>query len=297
MLLQWASGSGRGDYRAGMNGEQVKTWAPLASPLLAAAALVWAVASWRRAGSVIRIHALLYREVLVLRVFNAGRTTDQIEHIVLGGWRRGIDGLELTPALEQAIKLAPGESWKHELEWRSVVPDDRQRMVAGGWESVWLLMGSMRQRRVEVTVIGEDRPAVVGWRLSSRGVGLSRYLPLVAATLMLLVVGAASGHGSWGALALAALVGLVIVRILTAGPFESVRRRFERWTIAAIAAVATIAWIVRADATNSDWVNWVITPSLLAGLVLAWPGAIAGFVRVLQQRTNAWKTRSATSRR
>jgi len=239
----------------------------------------------------------LYREVLVLRVFNAGRTTDQIEHIVLGGWRRGIDGLELTPTLEQAIKLAPGQSWKHELEWRSVVPDHRQRMVAGGWESVWLLMGSMRQRRVEVTVIGEDRPAVVGWRLSSRGVGLTRYLPIVAAILMLLVVADASGHKAWGALALAALVGLVIVRFLTAGPFESARRRFELWTIEAIAATATIAWIAGADATNNDWSNWVITPGLLAGLVFAWPGAIAGFIRALQQRTNAWKTRSATSRR
>jgi hypothetical protein len=65
-----------------MNGEQIKTVGALASPLLAIAGLAWGVSSWLRAGSRLRIHALLYREVLVLWVFNAGRTTTEIGEIL-----------------------------------------------------------------------------------------------------------------------------------------------------------------------------------------------------------------------
>jgi hypothetical protein len=276
-----------------MNGEQVKTWGVLTSPLLAIAGLAWAVSSWRRAGSRLRIHALLYREVLVLWVFNAGRTTDQVERIVLGGRRGGIDGLELTKDLGAPIKLAPGESWRHEFRWKSAVPEDRHGMLSGGWESVWLLLGSMRQRRVEVTAVGEDYPPRVGWRLAPRGVGITRYLPLAALIPLTLVTAAAPRQHVYGAYALTALWGLVAVRLFMVSGYEPARRRVERWAVAAVAAVATFIWIAKANASNSDWAPWTNYIVIGVGAALAWPGGIATVHREVGRRMNSRKRRRA----
>jgi len=277
-----------------MNGEQIKAWGALASPLLA---LAWGVTSWRRAGSRLRIHALLYREVLVLWVFNAGRTTDQVERIVLGGRRGGIDGLELTKDLGAPIKLAPGESWRHEFRWKSLVPEDRHRILSGGWESVWLLLGSMRQQRVEVTAVGEDAPSLVGWRLARRGVGVTRYLPLAGAISLLLVSTAAPMWDFYGGCALALLWGLVLVRavvVLMVSGFEPARRRVERWTVAAFAMAATLIWVGRADAADSfAAAPWLNSTAITVGLVLAWPGGIATVYRQIRRATNALQRRWA----
>lgn len=277
-----------------MNGEQIKTLAALASPLLAIAGLAWGVLTWRRAGSQLRIHALLYRQVLVLWVFNAGRTTDQVERVVLGGRRGGIDGLELTAEVGKPIKLAPGESWRHEFPWKTIVPVDRHRILAGGWESVWLLLGSMQQRRVEVTALGEDYPPRVGWRLAPRGIGLTRYLPLGAVIPLSLVTSAAPRRDFYGGGILAALWGLVLLRAVMVSGYEPARRRVERWTVAAVAAAATTIWIAGADAANSHWAPWLNYIVIGVGVALAWPGGIATVYRGIRRGMNAGKRRWAT---
>jgi hypothetical protein len=255
-----------------MNGEQVKTWGVLASPLLAIAGLAWAVSSWRGAGARLRIHALLYREVLVLWVFNAGRTTDQVERIVLGGRRGGIGGLELTKDLGAPIKLAPGESWRREFRWKSIVPEDRQRILSGGWESVWLLLGSMQQRRVEVTAVGEDYPPRVGWRLAPRG---------------------APRQEPYGALAWLALVVLVVTRAFMVSGYEPARRRVERWVVAAVATMATTIWLTKAGAANSHWAPWTNYVVIGVGAALAWPGGIATVYREVRRRVKTRQRRRA----
>lgn len=284
-----------------MNGEQIKTVGALASPLLAIAGLAWGVSSWIRAGSRLRIHALLYREVLVLWVFNAGRTTDQVERIVLGGRRGGIDGFELTKDLEAPIKLAPGESWRYEFRWKSIVPEGRHRLLAGGWESVWLLLGSMRQQRVEVTSVGEDAPPLVGWRLARRGVGVTRYLPLAAAISLFLVSTAALTRDFYGLCALVLLLGLVLVRMLAAvmvGGYQPARRRVERWTVAAFALVAAILWLGRVNAADGHGsVPWINSTAIAVGVALAWPGGIATVYMRIRWVTKAlkrqWVSRSS----
>lgn len=258
-----------------MDGETLKTWGAVLSPLVAAGALAWAIWSWRRAGSRLRVHALLYQEVLVLWIFNSGRTTDKVERIVLGGRRGGIDGHELTKVLEAPIVLAPGDSWRHELHWKRAVPKERQSALLGGWESVWLLLGSMQQRRAEITVLPQDYPPRVGWRLAPRGTWVTRYLPAVALLPLLAVETAAPKSEAYGAVALISLWLLVAIRVVTAQPRDSWRRRSERWAVAAVTAVATVLWVGKVDLSGSSAAAGLNGALYLVAGGLAWPGIVS----------------------
>lgn len=258
-----------------MDGETMKTWGAVLSPLVAAGALAWAIWSWRRAGSRLRIHALLYQEVLVLWIFNSGRTTDKVERIVLGGRRGGIDGHELTKELKAPIVLAPGESWRDTVHWRSSVPEDRHGALLGGWESLWLLLGSMQQRRAEVTVLPQNYPPRVGWRLAPRGTWVTRYLPAASLLPLLAVESAAAESEAYGAVALSGLWLLVSIRAVLAQSRDSLRRRSERWAVAVIAAVATSIWFAKADLTGSGAMAWLNGVLYVVAGALAWPGILS----------------------
>lgn len=244
----------------------------VASAALAAASLLWSVASWQRDGPRFRVHALLYRQVLLIWIFNAGRSAAQIEHLVLGGRRGGIGGCDLTHVAECPLHLAPGQSVRLTID-PAELPVDRRRAAERGWDSLWLLLGSMQQRRAEVLPLATDLPPMVGWRLAPRGVQLSRYRPLLG--IIVLLIASTPGAGSTslrasGAAVLLVLLGLgVLVR---GGRFQSQRQKVERW---ALVLCFVLAIIVGANWSDYRLVAWTINGYLAVAVLLAWPGAIA----------------------
>lgn len=156
----------------------------LTSTVLSAAGLAWAVASWRLSGPGLRLHAVSYEGVLTVRVFNAGRQPDTLEHLVVGGTRRLIGGRDLRHHLpDLPLLLEPGRS--HEFR----IPADHPQLqrvsvdLRRGWASIWVLTGAMRRLRVEVLPRQEGQPGDEGWLLVARSTRFSRYLVLATATL------------------------------------------------------------------------------------------------------------------
>ncbi len=243
----------------------------IASAALAAASLAWSIASWQRDGPRFRVHALLYRQVLLIWIFNSGRSAAQIEHLVLGGRRGGIGGYDLTHAAQCPLLLAPGQSARLTLD-PAQLPADRRRAAERGWDSLWLLLGSMQQRRAEVLPVPSDQPPTVGWRLAPRGAQLSRYRPLLATIVLL--VSSTPGPGSTslragGPAVLLVLLGLgVLVR---AGRFQSQRQKAERWILV---MAFVLAIIVGANWSNHRLIGWIINGYLTVAVLLAWPGAV-----------------------
>lgn len=210
-----------------INGEYA-IWISLGSLLVSVSTGIWSVVSWRRAGSHLRIHALLYRDVLLLWVFNAGRTADRVEELVIGGRRGGIGGWSLTDKVGGGFSLGPGESKRMELDWKSLFPQSRHATLEGGFASAWLLLGSMRQRRAEVLALPDRRPPVVGWRLAPRGANLVRYLPLALSGPLLAMAELSRTSPPAGALVgILLLLGLGGWVLVTTG-FRSQRRKVER---------------------------------------------------------------------
>jgi hypothetical protein len=251
--------------------DAVDWWArcvALASVCLSVLSLGWAVVSFRRGGSRLRVHAFLYGEVLLLWIFNAGRTQDTIERIVVGGRRGGIAGQELTEECGAPFTLAPGESRRLELSV-TVLESARLRHARAGWDSVWLLLGSMRQRRAELLPIRHAAPPRVGWRLAPRTANARRYLPVMAAVAAYAI--AAGGPArSVGAAVLMPLVGCRLYAGL--GKRASTRLRVERRFCFLGAPLA----LVTAVAPASRITAYLLAGYLGVAVLLAKPGAITG---------------------
>jgi hypothetical protein len=206
----------------------------LMSAVVALAALVWAILSWRLAGPSLRVHCLAYRQELVVRIFNAGRTADSIEHIVLGGRKGGHGGIDLSGHLELPLRLQPGETKRWRLNPDVSPLADVWPVVTSGWASLWLLMGSMRQHRVEVMPFPEQVPPAVGWRLVPRRTKAARYAPLLVGWPIAAWT-ASPGTNTMEKWLVASLGCIVIVRAcwVVAGTGRSFRRRrVERWALA-----------------------------------------------------------------
>ena len=91
------------------------------------------------------------------------------KRVVVGGQRGGIAGQELTAECGAPVTLAAGESRRLELT-ATVLEPARIRHARAGWDSFWLLLGSMRQRRAEllpVPHVARRRVYKVHSRLSS----------------------------------------------------------------------------------------------------------------------------------
>lgn len=204
----------------------------MATATIALTGVIWAVLSWRLAGPALRIHSLAYQEVLVLRVFNAGRTAESIEHMVIGGRAGGRGGLDLTRDLGLPLRLEPGETKSWRLNPLHPALSVRWPTVVAGWTSLWLLTGSMRQHRVEVMPFPERRPPEVGWRLVPRRTKLARYAPLVFGFPIAFC--AASLGAQPLAQGLVVALGLLVAArgFLALGTSPSFwRRRLERWAL------------------------------------------------------------------
>lgn len=263
-----------------MIAELVQSWLPVVSLLVAVAALSWSVLSWRRAGSRLRVHALLYRKVLVLWVFNAGRTSVQVERVVLGGGRGGVGGLELTKQLNIPIRLDPGMSSRSQLPCKDLgLSPEGYTSALAGWESVWLLLGSMQQRRVELLPIPGDYPSEVGWRLAPWGADLTRYIPLATCVpLFFLVYSARTGglneRGLNERLPLVILLAVALLgHLARAIGEESRRRQIERWLVVAGAVIASLVYLMPRAGTPLVQLSLLALYTLCAAS-LAWPGGI-----------------------
>lgn len=236
----------------------------MVSVTFSAASLWWSVVSFRRGGSRLRVHALLYREVLLVWIFNGGRTADTVEHVVLGGVHGGIRGHDLTNEFEAPFMLAPGQSKRTEITTASL-PAERLALARSGWVSLWLLLGSMRERRVELLPLRQHRPPSVGWRLAPRTAGVRRYVPTIAAMAVFLC----SAPGAPRALGFSVLAMLLVVRGY-AGLLQPTfgRGRVERWfTAIAVPVAAGAAAIPDASAA-------VLALYGSGAVVLAVPGAV-----------------------
>lgn len=278
-----------------MSSDWVARGIAAASAAIGMTSLMWAVLSWRLAGPALRIHALAYREELVLRVFNAGRTAESIENIVLGGRRGGNGGLDLTRHLELPMRLEPGQTKLWRLDPHFPVLSDRWRTVAGGWASLWVLTGSMREHRAEVVPLSDGRPPAVGWRLVPRRTKLARYAPLVVGTPVA-AVAASEGSSPLAAWLVSTLCLAVAVRAFwVSGTSKSFgRRRVERWALAAASLVSVVEFArasgrpVGADLPTADMA--LLVALFAVAFALAVPGAapeVVAVPRLLAARTEA----------
>ena len=256
----------------------------LGSLLVSMTTFTWNVVSWRRAGSHLRVHALLYREVLLIWVFNAGRISDQVERIEIGGRRGGIGGFALSPAVEAPFKLAAGESKRFELDWKSSIPADRHHTLEAGLDSVWLLLGSMQQKRAEVLALPNARPPEVGWRLAPRGTNLARYWPLIWAGPLAVVSGIGPDEptvaATVGVLALVALSSWVMVTSSS----RSLRRKIERRYM--VIGTLVLTWVTL-SAPSLVRTGYPLALYVLGAFVLATPG----WLSVVATSVRGWRDR------
>lgn len=262
-----------------------------ASALVAVTGLGWAVLSWRLTGPALRIHSLAYRRLLILRVFNAGRTAESIEHVVLGGRKGGAGGLDLTHHLDLPLRLEPGETKLWRLNPQAPPLAERWSIVSTGWSSVWLLTGSMRQHRVEVMPFPEAMPPEVGWRLVPRRTKWARYAPLMAGfpTAMAACVGPTL-FGGWLVASFGVFVAARGIHAL-GGSRVFRRRRAERWALAAGWFLSFVLWTRTSNRPPGEELPIADTAGLalfvLVALVMAIPGAapqvVLGWCEVRQQ--------------
>ena len=258
------------------------------SLLVAASSLMWSISSWRRSGPLLRVHALLYDQEIVIRVFNAGRAPDSIEQVVIGGSRRGRGGIDITAALGAPAALRPGESRCWRLEWREHVPQNRQALLVQGWESLWLLRGSMTEQRTEVLSQPGRVPPTSGWDLAKASSDRDRYVPLIMAVpLGALAVDAASHFlQAWIFIGITSLVLLHrVIRWASRTGAVAARRRAEHAAVVIGSAVVLFAWVARLDASTA------IAIYILVATLLAWPGAVSGLMAGVQRFASGMRSR------
>jgi len=261
------------------------------SLLVAASSLVWSVSSWRRSGPLLRVHALLYDRDLVIRVFNAGRAPDRIEQVVVGGYRQGRGGIDLTAALGGPVVLEPGGSLSRTVEWREVVPESRQALLIQGWESLWLLRGSMTEQRTEVLSHPGRVPPRSGWELAEAGSNRKRYVPLIMfAPIAALAIDAIPHEGqAWIFICITLAVLLYRIRAGLARTGRiSMRRHFEHVTVTVGSTVALFAWVAHLDVTV------LVAAYGCAALLLAVPGAISRLIVSAKALVGGIRTRVRT---
>lgn len=271
-----------------------------ASAVVAITSFVWAVLSWRLNGPALRVHCLAYREVVVVRLFNAGRTAESVEHIVLGGRKGGADGLDLTAALGLPLRLEPGETKSWSLNPCAEPLASRWSNVSAGWESLWLLTGSMRQHRAEALPLLEERPPAVGWRLVPRRTKLARYAPLCVGLPVALFAGSAD-MSPLSRILVVLLALIVAVRagwVMGSGGGSFLRRRVERWALATASLMAVVEASRASNRPDGELLSaadWAGLGTLLAvGMILAVPGW-ASHVAFAVREGGSWVRRMFTA--
>jgi hypothetical protein len=245
------------------------------SALIALLSLTWGIWSWRMTGSKIRVHALLYRDVLMVRAFNAGRTADTIDQLVLGGTRGGFGGHDLTDHIGGPQRLEVGQSARWTID-REQLPFTRAVSAERGWDNLWLLLGSMRQLRAEVLPVPGVSPPTVGWKLVPRRARLSRYVPLAAAATVFVSL---SGWTAVTGVCVLFMAAVVIIRLYASfvGSQPSRRLRTERWATAlGLALAILLAAVAGPDSEAPGTAAEVIAAAYaIAAVIIAIPGGVS----------------------
>ncbi|HEY3547809.1 MAG TPA: hypothetical protein VGK17_17185 [Propionicimonas sp.] len=244
------------------------------SLVLAAAAVVWSVASWRREGPLLRVHAHLYGTVLTVQIFNAGRTPEQIQRVVLGGVRHGHSGVDITDALGGETVLEASGAIRKEVDWLDIASTADRRLLRNGWSSLWILSGSMREYRADVLPTGDAYPPTAGWRLAGKGAQQTRYVPLVLAAPFSALLWDASSHTAAIGGLLAVVVLVLVYRLHRAvtrrmGPFG--RERLQNAAAVIGGLVSLTSWLVRTSPGALPILGY-----LALACVVAIPTAVTG---------------------
>ena len=252
----------------------VATAVSMLSLIVAMSAAVWSVASWRRDGPLLRIHAHLYDEVLTVQVFNAGRTPERIERVVLGGVRRGRHGVDITADLGAPRTLEPSGVIHKEVHWSETVAPRRQWLVRQGWESLWILTGSMREHRADVLPTQQPRPPATGWHLATRHDQQTRYGPLIMSVPLGALVLDAPAHTASIDVLFAVVVLVLIYRFYRANvrPGTSVRTKVQNCSVVLGSIAVIVGWI------GGSLPPGVFAAYLLVAVALALPAVIPGLV-------------------
>ena len=272
---------------------QVLSFFPI---VVAALGLLWAVMSWRRSGPSLRVHCLAYGDVIVIRVFNAGRVADRVEHVVLGGMRGGRAGFDLSPHLDLPVRLEPGESQRWRLNARAAEIAHISKRIKDGWASLWLLTGSMRQHRVEAVPVYGNAPPQVGWKLVPRRVHVMRYLPAVGAIVALLVAVMAPTPPSAWLLGIFTLVVGCRTLVVIGGSRPFLRQRVERWTLAAVWAIGIIVYLRSATRLPAEALPLLDTALIVLALVAGWLVAVPGAAASALDALGSFKTWASAAR-
>jgi hypothetical protein len=253
-----------------MTGNELTRFIASTSALIALCSLGWTVASWRLAGPALRFHALWYRDALVVRVFNAGRIADSVEQLEIGSTRR----FALTGALELPMRIEPGQAMRWVVS-AADLPESRRLALSGGWCSLWVLTGSMRQRRYEIVPLRHQAPAT-GWQLVPRRAKWARFVPLLSTLAASVVVfsGNAEARETAAVLVFIPVMCWALVRSVTTAPQFSRRKVERRWSLAT-AALAMYGFVDASDSNYSMMPGW---------LVLLWAVLFAGSIYLAAPR-------------
>lgn len=259
-----------------------------ATALLAVGNLVWGISSWHRSGGTLRTHALAYGEVLVIRVFNAGRTTNTIEELVIGGRRGGHGGDDVTDELSLPIMLQPGQSKTWSLRPSAEPLASRWKLARSGWVSLHMLTGAGRQIRADVLPMPAPDAPPAGWHFVPRRVKAYRYEPLFVGLPILIAAASGAGMSAIGLVAGVVLIYIGNRFLIRAGRPTFARRRLE--TIAlALTIPGALALAFRAeDRLPGAELPMGDTAALIlygvTALVLAMPGWAEQVIDVARHR-------------
>lgn len=246
------------------------------SVLLAAGSLAWAMTTWRLSGPGLRVHAISYEEVLLIRVFNSGRQADTLEHLVVGGTRQLVGGRDLLHHMEGLpLRLEPGMS--RELTISSSHPQLRPVLadLRGGWASLWGLTGTMRRLRVDVLPRPEARPGVEGWLLVARSTRYSRYLAMGAAVMASTCSVLPETTGRRVAVTMMVLV--LLKRMIFGGhrpTFQRLRLHRRLVLVSPVVGFFVAGHLVEPDGTPSV-TTWLLAAFLIGSSVATFPSGKA----------------------
>lgn len=247
-----------------MTQDDAKTLITLVSAAIALVALTWNVASWRMAGPSLRFHCFWYHQVLVIRVFNAGRTADTVEQMDVGTRPRSA----LTQVLELPTRVEPGQS----KEWRlgaDYLTAERKEALAGGWAPLWTLSGSMRQQRSDIIPVNLVAPSAAGWRLVRRRARWWRYLPLATSLVTFFATDPRLARPV-ALVAIAAIIVWGLARAIALRPAAYSRARVQRRITAACLTLAATGGLVTAQRASAPLWHTTLQMALMGvALILA----------------------------
>jgi hypothetical protein len=144
----------------------------------------------------LKVHAVAYSDALSIGIFNVGRSSVWVEHVILGGTRTGWYGRDIRQALDLPQRVEPGQALRWRLNPRVEPLDAMWKDVRGGWHSVWVWTGSMRRHHGEALPRQGESAATAGWMPIGWWEEWTRHIP-VAVGVPTIVIASSAPALSW----------------------------------------------------------------------------------------------------